>query len=97
MSKSGRGSVSGRRSKVRHDSNHALGREVTSQWPRPGGRQSMVADFNRKRAAEEVNRAVAVIHRRLGMSGDERYSPGVVAAGCLISMTQLDRGSNRAT
>src|SRR5207245_714595 len=51
---------------------------------------------DRKRATEEMNRAVAVIYGRLGMSGDEGHRTGVVAAGQLVRMTDLDRGSNRA-
>src|SRR5712692_7460035 len=86
VSKCRSGAGAGRRSKVRYNPNNSLRRQVASQWPRPGGRQCMIADLDRKRTAEEMNRAIAVIHGRLGMSRDKGHRPGVVAAGRLIGV-----------
>jgi len=81
VSKCDSGAGAGCRSKVRDNPNNRLRRQVASRWPRPGGRQCMIADLDRKGSAEKVNPAVAVIRRRLGLSRDKRHRASVVAAG----------------
>ena len=61
------GVVAAHRTQVRNDPNDRLGRHIPTQRPRPGRRQRMIADRNREWTAEEMNRAVAVIHSRLGV------------------------------
>ena len=68
MTKCRSGVGAARCAQVRYDSNFSLRRLVPSQRPRTGGRQRVVADFDGERTAEEMNRAVAVICSRLGVS-----------------------------
>src|SRR5438132_8864869 len=56
----------------------------------------MIADRNGEGTPEEMNRAIAVIGCRLGVSRDKRHSPRVVAARRLIRVTYLDRRSIRS-
>src|ERR1700730_2137563 len=96
MSKCRPGAVVGRRSEVGHDLNHGLWRQITSRWPGPSARECVIAHLDGNRSAEEMNPAVAVIRRRLRMARDESHRTGIVAAGYLVSVTEMGLGSDRA-